>query len=350
MKTKQNSQQVRKLGIISILIFLLAAISCENDLTIDETGPEGVNKVTDGYVLFSFLGDKTTHLIDTNGNDVKTWTSSYNAVGGCYLTGNNTLLRSGVTAATKTGTFSSGGAATGIIEELDDESNVIWSFKKDDDNYTLHHDFKEIDENTIIALAWGIIEYNSKNYWDDKVIIIDKTSNTITWVWCVLTDGGIPPSASDKEDYIHFNSVDYKDGSVLVSSRNKNIVYLIDKESKAIASTFTAGGTLSGQHDASFLDNGNILVFNNNAGNSTSTAVEINTSDEVVWEYSNDFYSTNISGVQRLESGNTLICSGNEARFIEITSDGEEVWNYMPASLNSNKPIALFKARKYAEY
>lgn len=99
------------------------------------------------------------------------------------------------------------------------------------------------------------------------MVIIDKPSNTISWEWSALRDGGITPDAHDKEDYIHFNSIDYKDGKILASSRDKSTLYLIDKDSKKIISTFTAGGRLSGQHDASFLGNGDILVFDNNAEN-----------------------------------------------------------------------------------
>ena len=335
----------------TILMFSLILTSCEDGSdTAGQIVIETADELTEGYVLFTFMGDKVTHLIDTAGTDVKTWTSAYNATGGCYLSGNKTLLRAGSTSRTKTGTFASGGAATGIIEELDDGSNVVWSVEMDDNNYTLHHDFKEIDENTIIALAWELVEYNSKNYWNDKVIIIDKQSNAVIWEWSALNDGGITPGPADREDYIHFNSVDYKNGSVLVSSRSKDTVYLIDRESKAITNTFTAGGILFGQHDAGFLDNGNILVFNNYATSSASAVLEINLSDEVVWEYSNDFYSTRISGAQRLGSGNTLICSGDEARFIEVSGDGVEVWDYLPVNPDQDSHRAIFKARKYAEY
>lgn len=345
MKIKK-SKMWKSLKIVSIITLVLSTVSCSKE----DPSPEAITKVSNGYVLYSIMGDLTTHLIDTSGIDVKTWTSAYHAMGSCYLSENKTLLRSGETPNAKTGTFTSGGAVTGIIEELDNNSNVIWSIQKDDDDCTLHHDFKEIDQNTIIALAWELVAYNSSNYWNERVIIIDKPTNTITWEWSALTDGGITPNTSDKEDYIHFNSVDYKNGSILVSARSKNTIYLIDKESKAIVSSFTGGGILSGQHDASFLDNGNILVFNNNAGDNTSAVIEMNSSDEVVWEYSDNFYSTSISGAQRLESGNTLICSGNEARFIEVTSDGESVWEFTPDNSNPNHTNAIFKVREYSEY
>lgn len=331
-----------------LLLCSLVLFSCTKQ-NAEPTGSTKTSKVTSGYVLYSFMGDKTTHLIDTAGNDVKTWTSAYGSSGGCYLSSNKTLLRSGLTPAAKSGTFANGGATSGIIQELGDNSQVIWSMEQDNDSLTFNHDFKEIDENTIIAIAWGLADYNGKSYWDDKLVIIDKSTNTITWEWSAFKDGGITPGPNDKADYLHFNSVDYKDGQILVSSRDKSTLYLIDKASKKIVSTFTAGGRLSGQHDASFLDNGDILVFDNHAETNQSAVLEINASDEVVWSYTGDFYSTNISGAQRLASGNTFICSGRQGKFMEVTSDGILVWDYLPTHANSTNGN-IFKARKYSEY
>ena len=39
-------------------------------------------------------------------------------------------------------------------------------------------------------------------------------------------------------------------------------------------------------------------------------------------------YSPFISGAQRLQNGNTLITSGTKGRFIEVTNDGDIVWEY----------------------
>jgi hypothetical protein len=51
-----------------------------------------------------------------------------------------------------------------------------------------------------------------------------------------------------------------------------------------------------------------------------------------IWSYTatkpTDFFSELISGAQRLENGNTLICSGVEGRIFEVTPKGEVVWDY----------------------
>jgi hypothetical protein len=50
------------------------------------------------------------------------------------------------------------------------------------------------------------------------------------------------------------------------------------------------------------------------------------------WNYQGNpktsFYSSRVSGVQRLTNGNTLICEGNKGNFIEVTGNNKIVWQY----------------------
>jgi hypothetical protein len=51
---------------------------------------------------------------------------------------------------------------------------------------------------------------------------------------------------------------------------------------------------------------------------------------ELKWSYTGPrFFSTNISGAQRLVNGNTLITEGAGGRMFEVTNDGTIVWEYM---------------------
>ena len=47
------------------------------------------------------------------------------------------------------------------------------------------------------------------------------------------------------------------------------------------------------------------------------------------WEDPDDFFSPFVSGAQRLANGNTLICAGATGHFVEVTFDGEIVWEYV---------------------
>ena len=50
------------------------------------------------------------------------------------------------------------------------------------------------------------------------------------------------------------------------------------------------------------------------------------------WAYDPDkdnrFFASFISGAHRLANGNTLVCSGPDGRVLEVTADGEVVWEY----------------------
>lgn len=341
---KKNRFRLILLGIMVTLLVTNCASSDGDDTNSGD--------VSDGYILFSTMTGFDTYLIDNDGDLVKSWTGSYKAANAAYLTDDLTLIRGGLTNAAKVGTFSSGGAVGGIIEEFDDDSNTIWSYTSDDDSCTLHHDFKQIDSTTVIALCWENYTYGGTDYWNEKIIKIDKDSGTIIYTLSVIDDGLATPDVSDDADFLHFNSIDYDSGSILVSSREKNELWLIDETSKTITQTLTAEDSLFGQHDASFLDNGNILVFNNSTDPSIVTEVDPS-DDTIAWSYSNTYYSNHISGTQRLSNGNTLICSGVEGEFIEVSSDGEEVWSYTNAYTVTNlgtEVNTVFKIRKYDTY
>jgi hypothetical protein len=112
------------------------------------------------------------------------------------------------------------------------------------------------------------------------------------------------------------------------------------------------------QHDAQFIQKGlpgagNILVFNNGQGRPNEPWSSV---DEIAfaamapgkiefddnghfapstptWRYGSaentDFYSSFISGAQRLPNGHTLICEGADGRVIEVTPAGRIVWEYL---------------------
>lgn len=69
------------------------------------------------------------------------------------------------------------------------------------------------------------------------------------------------------------------------------------------------------------------------------------------WTYSNpSLETTNLSGAERLENGNTLISSGPQGRLFELTPAGDIVWEYWSpysgASGNSGSAFSLFRAVK----
>jgi Arylsulfotransferase (ASST) len=115
---------------------------------------------------------------------------------------------------------------------------------------------------------------------------------------------------------------------------------------------------LFSQHNAHWIPKGlagagNILLFNNGVerpgGNHSSVdelVLPVDSQgrylvkpgsaygpDQAIWSYAapkkDEFFSSFISGTQRLPNGNTLICSGANGTIFEVTPEKEMVWKYV---------------------
>ena len=146
----------------------------------------------------------------------------------------------------------------------------------------------------------------------------------------------------------------------MVSFRVLNLLAIIDRETRKIKWEYQ-DLTFGHQHDCHYLDNGNIMVFCNGFHgrdiDMTSTVREFNPdSRETVWEFKanplTSFFSANISGAQRLWSGNSLICEGNKGCLFEVTPKGETVWEYVNPYLAPHPAYGttnwIFRAHRYA--
>ena len=146
----------------------------------------------------------------------------------------------------------------------------------------------------------------------------------VTESYASLTDSVI--------SYIHINSIDVGiDGNILVSGRNINQIFKIDRNTSNFI--WRLGGNkneftflnehsenspdyFSGQHDAKFLSNRNLTVFDNGSEHNTkvSRAVEYqldetNKTATMVWEYyhPDNIFSPTMGSIQKLPNGNTVI-------------------------------------------
>ncbi|MFA7326705.1 MAG: aryl-sulfate sulfotransferase [Candidatus Kapaibacterium sp.] len=197
----------------------------------------------------------------------------------------------------------------------------------------------------------------------------------------------------NNKDWLHINSIDYNPrlDQILLSNHNFGEVFIIDHSTTTAEAMTDKGGKyghggdllyrwgnpmsygkgteddikLITQHDPhwipdSLTDGGKIMIFNNNVGNlegleySAIYIIDPEKDDnedytlfegkfgpsDPYWTYMGDpktgFFSRNLSGSQRLPNGNTLICSGFNGTFFEITPNNEKVWKYVnPSGGNS---------------
>jgi hypothetical protein len=200
-----------------------------------------------------------------------------------------------------------------------------------------------------------------------------------------------PPKTPDRStrpnpDWTHFNGVAYNPelDQVVVSVHAFSEFWILDHSTTTAEAAVHTGGKcgrggdllyrwgnprayragtakeqkLFRQHNAHWIPRGrpgegHLLVFNNGNGRTEGNYSSV---DELIlpvqpdgrylwkpgtaygpeqpcWSYSapkkSDFYSSFISGTQRLPNGNTLICSGANGTVFEVTPQKEIVWKYV---------------------
>lgn len=118
--------------------------------------------------------------------------------------------------------------------------------------------------------------------------------------------------------------------NVLISSRNQDAIFIADWETGELVWAW-GQQELEGPHDASVLENGNLLIFDNGRRRGWSRVIELDPlTRKIVWSYQapkkEDFYTVGRGSCQRLPNGNTLIANSNNGIAFEVTREGETVW------------------------
>jgi len=331
-----------------------------------------------GYTLYSpMYGDGSVYLLDMDGNEVHTWKMPYRPGDYGYLLPNGNLFYLGQTPETPQDDMFVGWQlfSGGVLMEVDWDGNVVWEHR----DPAHHHDGRRTASGGAVYLALELVppevqervqgglpgsEHHGR-MWADKVIEIDQDGNLL-WEWHAYehldpaTDVILP--ADLRDEWSHGNTVVPLDnGDVIVSFRNPSVVARIDRRTGGFAWKLTRP-LLSVQHDPSQLDNGNVLIFNNGTRREMvplvfSSVIEVDPATaNVVWEYRDNtawlsFFSSYISGAQRLPNGNTLITEGLTGRIFEVTPERDIVWEYVnpyfftvPVFGMNN---AVFRSRRY---
>lgn len=262
----------------TILQFCFLACICFN-LNAQTVGllEHSTKSLDNGYVLFAPTGSYTTYLIDKCGKLVKTWPSTYRPGQAVYLLPDGSLLHTG---SNNNSTFNGGGQG-GIIEKIDWDGNVIWSYQVSDATKCQHHDVRALPNGNVLVIAWEIKtnseaialgrkpNLTSAVVWSEQILEIQPigaTGGHVVWEWHLwdhlVQDFDIAKpnynvvSANPQlvninfaananiSDWIHLNSIDYyaELDQILVSSHEMSEIWIIDHSTTLAEASSHLGG------------------------------------------------------------------------------------------------------------
>jgi hypothetical protein len=166
-------------------------------------------------------------------------------------------------------------------------------------------------------------------------------------------------------DLLHANSIEFMQredltsrhplyalANVLVSIRHQDTIAIFDWSERKLVWAW-GQGELSGQHDATVLESGNILIFDNGLDRGWSRIVELDpVAKKIVWEYAAakpvEFFSLRKGSSQRLSNGNTLVANSDSGEAFELTRSGEIVWHFWnPNADAEGNRATIVRAKRY---
>jgi len=237
-----------------------------------------------------------------------------------------------------------------------------------------HHSLIQMSNGHLMYLFYYEIEVDG---WDlpfhaDGIREVDPWTGEVIWEWrsgdYLSTDDYCPwhivpdhPQAQHY-DWTHANAVVYRaeESAVYMNIRHLDRLVKIDYPSGEILWSMGRGGDFGEglfrhAHDPEFLENGNILIYDN--GNHRrpieySRAIEIAYEPnmgyaEVVWQWPDHpwFFDHSMGDANRLPNGNTLITSSHQGKIYEVTRTKEIVWTlHLTPNFSALLQPRLYKA------
>jgi len=266
---------------------------------------------------------------------------------------------------------------------VDRDSRLQWAF-----HGHVHHDFDVADDGTIYALGQGVRAEPPPEFsmlrgpmLDDRVFVISPEGVLLDDVPIFESFARSPykdlvqrlagDMRYDKGDYLHSNNLDIispadaerfplvRAGQLLISFREISTIAALDAPVRRI--TWALPGAWHHQHDPDFLEDGRILLFDNQGdwdrGGHTRVIEVDPLTGGVLWQYPGATGARLSSGIrgdqQRLPNGNTLINEQTRGRLLEVTREGETVWEYLcpfplPGDEESGMLCNVMSAQRFA--
>ncbi len=325
-----------------------------------------------GYTLVFTNSGKFAALLDMEGRVCHRWDYHEGISYAVLLPNGNLLVRTPLPPDFES-TRGLGGSG-GSIVELSWDGVKVWEHR----DPWMHHDQERALTGETLYLRWEPMPADLSarvrgGYRDpqdpihmlgDTIREVDTDGHTSgEWkIWEKLSvEEDVICPLEGRREWTHSNSLSLTNGNdFLLSFRQTSSIAIVSRETGDVTWKWGAG-EISHQHHATHLDSGNILVFDNGThsrGRAASRVIEVNPeTSQIEWTYEGSppvsFYSSYISGADRLPNGNTLICEGAHGRIFEVTRRGEIVWEFVnpfftPDRSGENPSNSTFRVHRYA--
>lgn len=200
---------------LALLVFTFVISFAANAVAYElHNGPTGVlyyekDKCFNGYTLFTPTEkNNVVYLMDMEGNIVHTWhiKNAENSIFHSRLLpdGNLLVLRN----AKNEDAHAKIGGWAGILDEVDWNGNVVWSYQMADNDHISHHTFDRMPNGNTLILGWERVSNDKMiakgrdpktipsepviikgkaltDFWVDFVREVDKSGKTV-WEWRLM--------------------------------------------------------------------------------------------------------------------------------------------------------------------
>jgi len=356
----------------------LGYVDTAEDEDPEDAGQSGVvlydeQRSSPGYTLYTSIPMRTARLIDVRGTVIKEWSAPDSKRWfSAELEPDGKLLVVGLEERDKSEV-----AYTphdyGYVMRMTWDGGVIW--KK---TLALHHDADVTPDGHIISPddRVRVVEEFDLDIRDNNVIrltadgekvdersMYDVFSSAPDIISVSMPSKKTKTAENDRIDLFHTNSVEWMDDPALAARHEiyglENVLVSCRLQDTIAIFNWTTGkalwawgrGEIEGQHDATVLPSGNILLFDNGMNRRWSRVIELDPlTKRIVWEYKGDppadFYSASRGTSQLLPNGNVLVALSNSGAGVEITRDGQIVWRFLNPDHEDGKR-AVLRMRRY---
>jgi hypothetical protein len=323
------------------------------------------SRAQEGLTLYSSAHAQSAFLIDMGGSVLHEWSLPFSSFWDNSAAAKNPMA-DGFVYIEKAHVYPNGDLLAlytavgdtpwgyGLVK-MDKDSKLIWKYLGH-----AHHDFDIDPAGNIYVLTQEISSGEIEGFAhlkapriDDYIVKLSPDGKELDKIWVT---GAFAKSRfgrrfyfvpdTDTGDYLHTNSVYLLDkpvpgipqsqaGQALVSFREISTIALIDLKTSNVV--WAQPGPWIRQHDAEFLPDGDLLVFDNEGdpnGYGDARVLEINPANfKIEWSYggrSDQRLGSAARGSQaRLKNGNTLIVESYAGRILEAMHDGKIVWEFI---------------------